>query len=139
MSTLDVTVGQADLGTAKRETLGTPRDIASGPEAERWRELARVEVEDMVVKIRKRGSEHRLDRGLSFSLPFFDDAAGEIRWRLIEVIPRGRIPFVPAFVAQAIDREAAQVRQEALSAPTCDHLLSLLETIRRAFSSSEAA
>lgn len=53
MSTPDVTLGQADLGTAKRETLGTPRDIASGPEAERWRELARLEVEEMVVKIRK--------------------------------------------------------------------------------------
>ncbi len=93
----------------------------------------------MVVKIRRRGSEHRLDRGLSLSLPFFDDAAGEIRWRHIEVIPRGRIPFVPAFVAQAIDREAAQVRQEALSETTRAHLLSLLETIRRAFSVPEAA
>lgn len=93
----------------------------------------------MVVKIRRRGSEHRLDRGLSLSLPFFDDAAGEIRWRHIEVIPRGRIPFVPAFVAQAIDREAAQVRREALSETTRAHLLSLLETIRRAFSVPEAA
>jgi hypothetical protein len=134
MTVSNVSAARAGLDGTARSSQSRSNAAIDPAAISRGQELARLEVEEMVAKILRRASEHRLDRGLSLSLPFFDDAAGEIRWRSIEVIPRGRILFVPAFVVQAVEREASKISQEAgLTESTRVHLLSLLESLRRAF------
>lgn len=98
------------------------------------RELARLQVQEMIRKIHTRARGQRLNRGLTISLPYFDDAAQELRWREVVVIPRGRIPFVPAFVVLASRQEIAKVRIDGrLSESTRAHLVEQLETLARAF------
>jgi hypothetical protein len=102
--------------------------------AERGRELARLQVEEMIEKIRRRASVHGLDRGLSLSLPYFDDRAGELRWRRLEIIPNGRVPFIPAFVVLAARKEAREIEQDGeLPESTKAHLLGLLLRLEQAF------
>jgi hypothetical protein len=88
----------------------------------------------MIRKIHARAKEHRLNRGLTVSLPYFDDAGQELRWREVVIIPRGRILFVPAFVVLAAEREIACVRQESgLIESTRQHLIQGLEQLAVAF------
>ncbi len=72
------------------------------------RALAMFEAQDMIRIIKQRAAAHDLNRGLSLSLPYFDDQALELRTRDFEVIPSGRIMFVPAFVVRAAREEAGQ-------------------------------
>jgi hypothetical protein len=104
--------------------------------AEQGRELARLQVQEMIRKVRTRAREHRLDRGLTVSLPYFDEGAQELRWRELVIIPRGRIPFVPAFVVLAARQEIEHVLAEAgLSETTQAHLVELLQALAGAFAS----
>ena len=80
---------------------------------EQGHELARLQVQEMIRKIHARAKGQRLNRGLTVSLPYFDDASQELRWREVVIIPRGRILFVPAFVVLAGGTEIACVRQES--------------------------
>ena len=101
---------------------------------ERGRELARLQVLEMIRKIQHRAQLQRMNRGLTVSLPYFDDASQELRWRKLVVIPRGRIPFVPAFVVLAARREIGCVCNEGhLSETTRTHLVDQLETLAEAF------
>lgn len=103
-------------------------------QVERGRRLAALEVEEMIEKIRRRASDKALNRGLSISLPYFDDRAGEIRWREVEIIPSGRFLFVPAFVVLAARAEAARVTSDpGLSPATQAHLLGLLRALEEPF------
>jgi len=75
-----------------------------------------------------------LNRGLSLSLPYFDDQALEIKLLNFEVIPAGRIMFVPAFVVQASREEQVKVAQDTrLSPSTRKYLLQELEALALAF------
>lgn len=104
--------------------------------SEQGRELARLQVQEMIRKVQTRAREHRLDRGLTVSLPYFDDGAQELRWRELVIIPRGRIPFVPAFVVLAARQEIEHVLAEAgLSEATQAHLVELLQALAGAFAS----
>jgi hypothetical protein len=101
---------------------------------EQGRELARLQVQEMTRKIHARAKGQRLNRGLTISLPYFDDGALELRWREVVVIPRGRIPFVPAFVVLASRQEIARVGMDArLSESTRAHLVEQLETLAKSF------
>ena len=115
---------------ATRETAG-----ADSLQAQRGRELARLQLEEMIDKIRRRALASALNRGLSLSLPYFDDRSGEMCWREIPIIPRSRVLFVPAFVVLAARAEAERVeRDQSFSPFTKAHLLVLLRSLEEAFS-----
>jgi hypothetical protein len=98
------------------------------------RALARYETNEIVRIIRQRASAHDLNRGLSLSLPYFDDQALEIRTHDFEVIPAGRIMFVPAFVVRAAREEQAKVAQDTrLSPSTRKYLLQEFKVLETAF------
>jgi hypothetical protein len=93
----------------------------------------------IIRKIWRRARARSLDRGLRLSLPYFDDEAMEVRQREVEVIPRGRIMFVPAFVVLAARREKELVAAEGgMSEETKQHLLGLLGILEREFGAPEA-
>jgi hypothetical protein len=98
------------------------------------RALASYETNEIVRIIRQRAGAHDLNRGLSLSLPYFDDQALEIRTHDFEIIPAGRIMFVPAFVVRAAREEQAKVAQDTrLSSSTRKYLLQELQILETAF------
>src|SRR5258705_1667942 len=100
------------------------------------RALAGYEPAEIVRAIRRRATAQDLNRGLSLSLPYFDDQSLQMRTHNFEIIPAGRIMFVPAFVVRAAREEQAKVAQDTrLSASTRKHLLNALKTLEAAFES----
>jgi hypothetical protein len=96
-------------------------------------------VELIARKIWRRARSRSLDRGLSLSLPYFDDGVMEMRQLELEVIPKGRIPFVPAFVVLAARREKERLAaQDGMSEGTKQHLTELLESLEGEFGAPEA-
>jgi len=100
------------------------------------RALAVYQVKHIIARIRERAEAGSLNRGLRLSLPYFDDQTLKIEISNFEVIPSGRIMFVPAFVVRAARQEAVKVSQDTRYNPsTRKHLLQLLELLERAFES----
>jgi hypothetical protein len=98
------------------------------------RALAEYETMEMIQTIQRRAAAHDLNRGLSLSLPYFDDQDLQLRTHDFEVIPAGRIMFVPAFVVRAARQQQAMVAQDTrLSLSTRKYLLAELETLEKAF------
>jgi hypothetical protein len=102
------------------------------------RALARAETDDIINTIQQRAAAHDMNRGLSISLPYFDDQALEMKVYPFEVIPAGRIMFSPAFVVRAAEYESAKVAQDTrLSRSTRRRLLGGLKQIQAAFTPVE--
>ncbi len=100
------------------------------------RALARYHTEKVIATIRHRATAGELNRGLSLTLPYFDDQQLEMRRFHFEVIPAGRIMFVPAFVVRAVREEQGKVAQDTrLSPSTRKYLLAQLEILESAFES----
>ncbi len=100
--------------------------------------LARYQTGVVIGKIQRRVEVHDLNRGFSLSLPYFDDQMLEMKMYDFEVIPAGRIMFVPALVWRAARREQAEVAQDMrLSHSTRMHLLAQLKALELAFDTSE--
>lgn len=98
------------------------------------RALASYQVELLCQTIKCRAAEHRLDRGLTISLPYFNDQTLTMETYAFDVIPGGRVMFVPAFVVLAVRAEAAKVAQNTrLNQSTRKNLLKELSAIERAF------
>jgi hypothetical protein len=98
------------------------------------RALARYKTGEIIETIKKRAEAGSLNRGLSLSLPYFDDQELGINVSHFEIIPAGRIMFVPAFVVRAVHQEQAKVAQDTrYDASTRRHLLSLLKLLETAF------
>lgn len=98
------------------------------------RALACYQTVEIIHEIKRRAVAQDLNRGLSLSLPYFDDQTLELKQRQIEIIPVGRIMFVPAFVVRAVREEQAKVAQDTrLSASTRKHVLVELELLEAAF------
>jgi len=98
------------------------------------RALARFEVEEIIHTIQRRATSHDLNRGLSLSLPYFNDQTLEMESYGFEVIPAGRIMFVPAFVVRAAREQEAKIAQDTrLSQSTRKHLLAELSMLEQAF------
>jgi hypothetical protein len=98
------------------------------------RALARYEVEVIITTIKKRAASNDLNRGLSLSLPYFNDQSLSMETYNFEVIPAGRIMFVPAFVVRAARAQEAKVAQDTrLSQSTRRHLLEELKMLEEAF------
>jgi hypothetical protein len=101
------------------------------------RALARYQVNEIIRTIQRRASSHDLNRGLSLSLPYFNDQTLALENYSFEVIPSGRIMFVPAFVVRAAREQEAKIAQDTrLSQSTRKHMLAELSALDQAFSKS---
>ena len=102
------------------------------------RALARYRTEEIIQTIWRRAKSQDLNRGLSVSLPYFDDQDLRLRSHSFEVIPAARILFAPSFVTHAAVAEQAKVAQDTrLSHSTRQHLLSELRLLEAAFALPE--
>ncbi len=98
------------------------------------RAFSRFETQQIIETIQKRAAENNLNRGLSLSLPYFDDQTLAVKTYDFQVIPAGRIMFIPAFVVRASRDEQVKVAQETRISPsTRNHLLNELEMLEAAF------
>jgi hypothetical protein len=98
------------------------------------RALARYEMNGLIAEIRTRAAQHDLNRGLSLSVPYFDDQALTLEQVEFDVIPSGRVMFVPAFVVKAAREEQAKVCDDTrLNASTRQHVLYQLKQLEHAF------
>jgi hypothetical protein len=98
------------------------------------RALAIYRAKEIIARIKERAASGNLNRGLSLSLPYFDDQELRVDITKFEVIPAGRIMFVPAFVVRAVRQEEMKVSQDTrLDPSTRKHLLHLLELFEKAF------
>jgi hypothetical protein len=102
------------------------------------RALSLYQTRAIINKIKSRAKAQDLNRGLSLSLPYFDDQELKVGFSKFEVIPAGRIMFVPAFVVRAAREEQAKVAQDTrLNPSTRRHLLAELQLLEDAFKPSE--
>jgi hypothetical protein len=102
------------------------------------RALARYRTTDIIQTIKRRAKAQSLNRGLSLSLPYFDDQDLEIKTHNFVIIPAGRIMFVSAFVVRASLEEQAKVAQDTrFNISTRKHLLHILEMLEEAFFNPE--
>ena len=98
------------------------------------RALARYQTGDIIHNIWRRAKAQDLNRGLSLSLPYFDDQDLDMKAHDFEVIPAGRIMFVPAFMVRAAREEQVKVAQDTrLDPSTRKHLLAELKMLEEAF------
>lgn len=98
------------------------------------RALARYKTQEIIETIQERAAAGSLNRGLSLSLPYFDDQELCLDVLKFEVIPAGRIMFVPAFVVRASREEAAKrVQDTRFNASTRKHVLAGLKMLDDAF------
>lgn len=100
------------------------------------RALANFKTSEIIAEIKSRVEKQSLNRGLSVTLPYFDDQTLESETSNIEIIPAGRIMFLPAFVVRAVRGEQVKVAQDTrLNASTRRHLLSQLKMLEAVFES----
>jgi hypothetical protein len=98
------------------------------------RAFARNQTQEVIRTIQRRAVSQSLNRGLSLSLPYFDDQNLKMQSHNFNVIPAGRIMFVPAFVVLASRKEQVKVAQDTrLSPSTRKHLFDELCTLEHAF------
>lgn len=98
------------------------------------RALARYKTQEIIHTIKERAAAGSLNRGLSLSLPYFDDQELQMDLITFEVIPAGRIMFVPAFVVRAAHEEQAKFAQDTrLSSSTRKYILAELKLLEDAF------
>jgi hypothetical protein len=104
------------------------------------RALARYKTQEIIRTIKERAAAGSLNRGLSLSLPYFDDQELGVAMITFEVIPAGRIMFVPAFVVRAAHEEEAKFAQDTrLSPSTRKYILVELRMLEDAFISHNNA
>ncbi|MEW5872987.1 MAG: hypothetical protein AB1894_27250 [Chloroflexota bacterium] len=98
------------------------------------RALARYQTREIIKTIQQRAAAQDLNRGLGLSLPYFDDQVLEMKTYDFQVIPAGRIMFVPALVVRAARQEEAKVAQDTrLSPSTRKHVLVGLQMLEGTF------
>jgi hypothetical protein len=98
--------------------------------------LADYRTAQMIDEIRNRVEKESLNRGLTVTLSYFDDQTLALEQSRLEIIPAGRIMFVPAFVVRACRGEEVKVAQDTrLNASTRRHLLAQLQALETAFAS----
>lgn len=128
------------LGIALAPYISTDEEYAKkrygmlGQLVNQGRALAIYQVKEIICRLKERASAGSLNRGLRLSLPYFDDQELKIDVSNFEVIPAGRIMFVPAFVVRAVRQEEVKVSQDTRYNPsTRKHLLCLLDLLEQAF------
>jgi hypothetical protein len=137
ISVLHAAVGLAPYMVADEEYQRKRYGIL-GQLVNQGRALALYQVEEIIQTIQRRAASHDLNRGLSLSLPYFNDQTLAMENYSFEVIPAGRIMFVPAFVVRAAREQEAKVAQDTrLSQSTRKHLLVELRNLDQAFSNND--
>jgi hypothetical protein len=102
------------------------------------RALARYKTVDIINTIHARAKAQTLNRGLSLSLPYFDDQDLRIETYDFVIIPAGRIMFIPAFVVRAALEERAKIIQDTrFSHGTREHLMAELQMLEEAFDTAD--
>jgi hypothetical protein len=98
------------------------------------RSLCFFRTDEIISTMQRRATSNNLNRGLRITLPYFDDQSLLLRKIEFEIIPPGRVMFVPAFVIMAI-REQITIAQHntMLNLSTRKHLLVQLSMIEKAF------
>ena len=133
LSVLHAAVGLAPYTVADEEYQRKRYGIL-GQLVNQGRALARYQVEEIIRTIQQRAASHDLNRGLSLSLPYFNDQTLAMETYCFEVIPAGRIMFVPAFVVRAAREQEGKIAQDTrLSQSSRKHLLAELATLEKAF------
>jgi len=133
LSVLHAAVGLAPYMVADEEYQRKRYGIL-GQLVNQGRALALYEVEEIIRTIQRRASLHDLNRGLSLSLPYFNDQTLTMENYSFEVIPAGRIMFVPAFVVRAAREQEAKIAQDTrLNQSSRKHLLAELSVLEKAF------
>ena len=98
------------------------------------RALARFETREIIATIQRRAAVNDLNRGLSLSLPYFDDQTLQMKRHDFDIIPAGRIMFIPTLVVLAARKEQAKVIQDTrLDRSTRKHLLEELSMLEEVF------
>jgi hypothetical protein len=98
------------------------------------RALARYKTQEIIQTIKERAASGSLNRGLSLSLPYYDDQELKMGITTFDVIPAGRIMFVPAFVVRAArEEEAKRVQDTRFNPSTRKHLIAELKMLEDAF------
>lgn len=98
------------------------------------RALAWYQTRVVINLIRQRAELNSLNRGLSISLPYFDDQELKLKTREFQITPPGRIMFIFNFVALACRNEQGKVVLDTrLNSSTRNHLLGELRLIENAF------
>lgn len=98
------------------------------------RTLAKYQVDEITQTIKQRAADNTLNRGLSLSLPYFNDQKLALETYFFEVIPAGRIMFVPAFVVRAAREQIVKVAQDTrFNDSTRKHILDELRVLEKAF------
>ncbi len=101
------------------------------------RALARFQTLDIIQTIKARAKRNNLNRGLSISMPYFNDQLLQMGVLPLEIIPAGRIMFARAFVVKAVHEEITRVAQDTrLSSSTRKYLLENLRLFEVAFARS---
>ena len=101
------------------------------------RALARYETGEIVRIIWRRAAINNLNRGVSLSLPYFDDQTLETKTYDFEVIPAGRINFEPVYLVWAARYEQNRLVHDMRITPsTRKHLLAELRMLEKAFDKS---
>lgn len=96
--------------------------------------LASLETQSIIGTIKQLAQANRLNRGLSLSLPYFDDRALRTKMYNFEVIPPGRILFEGYYVMWAARYEEERVQQDpGLSPGSRRQLLAGLKALEHAF------
>jgi hypothetical protein len=133
ISVLHAAVGMAPYMVADEEYQSKRYGIL-GQLVNQGRALAHYQVKEIIRTIQRRASSHDLNRGLSLSLPYFNDQTLAMENYSFEVIPSGRIMFVPAFVVRAAREQEAKIAQDTrLSLSTRKHLLEDMGKLEKAF------
>jgi hypothetical protein len=98
------------------------------------RAMANYQSHEIIKTIQHRAASHNLDRGLSLSLPYFNDQTLKVEDYCFDVIPAGRVMFIPAFVVLAVRVQGVKVAQDtSMSQSTRRHLLMELSALEESF------
>jgi hypothetical protein len=116
------------------ETYQRKRTGMLGQLVNQGRALGRYETQELITAIQHRAQANSLNRGFTIDLTYFDDQDLAMKSYFVEIVPTGRIMFVPAFVVLAMRREYGRIIQDTrLNSSTRKHLLSLLAMFEKAF------
>lgn len=102
------------------------------------RSLCSYRTNEIIATIQKRVSNNSLNRGLRITLPYFDDQSLLLRKIEFEIIPPGRVMFVPAFMVMAVQQQITMTQHNTtLNYSTRKHLLVQLASLEKAFDTNE--
>jgi len=98
------------------------------------RALARSYTRQIITRIHAKAETGDLDRGLQISLPYFEINDLAIHLYPVNVIPKGRIKFIPEFLVLAMQQTAWKVQQDPqINTSSRRHLLAQLASIENSF------